>query len=265
MPSPKMSPGGGGGPSSSSGQQPQPTPSSPGEGAKVLQERLHQLLTRLSSTIELIKTWPESGGDGDASVHVETTTKLISSILEVINALQRVEHVVKQDTTLRKTLTDCKIPLDLLDLLDYGNGLNPDCFSRGLLREALGQLAGLKRRKLALEMLGIAVQKGLQIKDKEKTNKNNNNDTTNKKIDDSTTTTSSAAATTVVTNAPAAIDRTTTTNNDSSSDNKKRDLSSISEPADGDGVVEKVAEEYNDDHDDDAGTKPPVAKRLRME
>jgi hypothetical protein len=36
-----------------------------------------------------------------------------------------------------------------------------DCFSRGLLREALGQLAGLKRRKLALEMLGAAVQAGL--------------------------------------------------------------------------------------------------------
>ena len=30
-----------------------------------------------------------------------------------------------------------------------------------MLREALGQLAGLKRRKLALEMLGAAVQAGL--------------------------------------------------------------------------------------------------------
>lgn len=37
----------------------------------------------------------------------------------------------------------------------------PDCFSRGLLRESMGQLAGLKRRKLALEMLGAAVQAGL--------------------------------------------------------------------------------------------------------
>ena len=36
-----------------------------------------------------------------------------------------------------------------------------DCFSRGLLRESMGQLAGLKRRKLALEMLGSAVQAGL--------------------------------------------------------------------------------------------------------
>lgn len=39
--------------------------------------------------------------------------------------------------------------------------LRLDCFSRGLLREALGQLAGLKRRKLALEMLGAAIQNGL--------------------------------------------------------------------------------------------------------
>lgn len=37
-----------------------------------------------------------------------------------------------------------------------------DCFSRGLLKEARGQLAGLKRRKLALEMLGRAVQTGLK-------------------------------------------------------------------------------------------------------
>jgi hypothetical protein len=35
------------------------------------------------------------------------------------------------------------------------------------LREALGQLAGLKRRKLALEMLGNAVQSGLTKRDKE--------------------------------------------------------------------------------------------------
>ena len=42
-----------------------------------------------------------------------------------------------------------------------------DCFSRGLLREALGQLAGLKRRKLALEMLGAAIQAGLDKQDAE--------------------------------------------------------------------------------------------------
>jgi hypothetical protein len=43
--------------------------------------------------------------------------------------------------------------------------LNPDCFSRGLLRESLGQLKGLRRRKLALKMLGEAVHSGLQKKD----------------------------------------------------------------------------------------------------
>ncbi len=41
----------------------------------------------------------------------------------------------------------------------------PDCFSRGLVQEALGQLQGLKRRKKALEMLGAAVQAGLEQKD----------------------------------------------------------------------------------------------------
>jgi hypothetical protein len=129
-------------------------------GAKTLQEKLHELLTRLAATIELVKNWPESEGD-DASIHVETTTKLIASIKAVVGSVQKVDGVVKSDAELRKNLQDCLIPLDLLDLLDYGSGLNPDCFSRALLREALGQLAGLKRRKLALEMLGAAVQSGL--------------------------------------------------------------------------------------------------------
>lgn len=150
------------------------------------------MLTRLAKTTDLIKTWPESDGD-DASIHVQTTTKLINCVLDVVTALQKVEGAIKTDAVLKKSLQECKVPINLLDLLDHGNGLNPgksynsigwknvvlyysfqflnenffvlarrlDCFSRGLLREALGQLAGLKRRKLALEMLGAAIQNGL--------------------------------------------------------------------------------------------------------
>lgn len=136
----------------------------PLSGAKNLQERLHILLTRLAKTTDLIKTWPESDGD-DASIHVETTTKLITCVLGVVAALEKVEGVLKVDAVLKKSLQECKVPINLLDLLDHGNGLNPDCFSRGLLREALGQLAGLKRRKLALEMLGAAIQNGLDQQD----------------------------------------------------------------------------------------------------
>jgi hypothetical protein len=128
------------------------------EGSRILQERLHILLSRLSSTIDHVKNWPEASGD-DASIHVESTSKLIDCIRQVIASLEKVEDVVKTDSILKKSLNECSIPLDLLDLLD--SSLNPECFSRGLLREALGQLAGLKRRKLALEMLGAAVQAGL--------------------------------------------------------------------------------------------------------
>jgi len=127
------------------------------EGARKLQDQLHELLTRLAGTIEHVKNWPEST---DASKHVESTTKLIASIREIIASLQRVETCVKDDPELRTSLQNCLIPMDLLELLDYG--LNPDCFCRGLLREAMGQLQGLKRRKRALEMLGAAVQKGLE-------------------------------------------------------------------------------------------------------
>jgi hypothetical protein len=113
-----------------SGASSSPTGGSSGgntAGAKNLQERLHQLLTRLSATIELIKNWPTTDGD-DASIHVETTTKLIAAVLEVIVALQRAEGVVKADNDLRKSLQDCPVPINLLDLLDHGNGLNPGKF-----------------------------------------------------------------------------------------------------------------------------------------
>mmetsp|Transcript_43897 Transcript_43897/g.48868 ORF Transcript_43897/g.48868 Transcript_43897/m.48868 type:complete len:214 (-) Transcript_43897:598-1239(-) len=150
--------------SSRSAALPTPPKLSPPVGDKSLQERLHILLTHLATTTDLIKTWPESDGD-DASVHVETTTKLITAVLSVVTALQKVEGVIKADAVLKRSLQECKVPINLLDLLDHGNGLNPDCFSRGLLKEALGQLAGLKRRKLALEMLGAAIQTGLNQRD----------------------------------------------------------------------------------------------------
>ena len=125
-----------------------------------LQERLTELLTRISATIEVIRGWQTSEGD-DASIHVHTTTKLVSSVQELMAAIQRVEAVVQSSPEIGRQLESIPVPLDLLELLDHGNGLNPECFERGLLREALGQLAGLKRRKLALEMLSVTVQAGL--------------------------------------------------------------------------------------------------------
>jgi hypothetical protein len=108
------------------GASPSPTGSNAAAltGARNLQERLHNLLTKLSKTIEVIKDWKESDGD-DASIHHKTTTKLISSIMDVIVSLESVEGVVKADNTLRKSLQDCAVPINLLDLLDHGNGLNP--------------------------------------------------------------------------------------------------------------------------------------------
>ena len=126
-------------------------------GARDLQEKLHGLLSRLAGTMDHVKNWPEA--TEDTAVHVESTTRLIQSIHGIVAALQQVEQAVQKDPALKQQLQNCLIPMDLLELLDCG--LNPDLFSRGLLREAMGQLSGLKRRKQALEMLGSAVQKGL--------------------------------------------------------------------------------------------------------
>jgi hypothetical protein len=138
-------------------------PLRPGGDAKALQERLHELISRISDTTDVVKGWPESSGD-DASTHVRATSKLIQSIREIILAIERVEGVAKKDEVLWGKLQDCPIPLDLLDFLDCANGLNPEMFVRGLLREALSQLAGLRRRKVALEMLGSAIETGLEKK-----------------------------------------------------------------------------------------------------
>lgn len=128
--------------------------------ARALQERLHELLTRLSDATITMKNWEESSADSP-DVHIEATTSLITNIQEILKAIDRVETTVKNDEELFQTLQDCPIPLDLLDLMDCQGGLNPECFTRGLLKEALGQLAGLKRRKLALDMLGDAIERGL--------------------------------------------------------------------------------------------------------
>jgi hypothetical protein len=93
-------------------------------GARNLQERLHILLSRLAKTTDLVREWPESEGD-DSSIHAETTSRLIASILEVVSALQRVEGTIKADGDLKKALQECQVPINLLDLLDHGNGLNP--------------------------------------------------------------------------------------------------------------------------------------------
>mmetsp|Transcript_21157 Transcript_21157/g.29908 ORF Transcript_21157/g.29908 Transcript_21157/m.29908 type:complete len:192 (-) Transcript_21157:1203-1778(-) len=133
-------------------------------GIRVLQERLHELLSRIADVTDVVKNWSEAADD---SVHYNTTSKLIKHLLETIKAIERVEGVVKTDDVLRKSLQDCPIPLDLLELMEHGGGLNPDCFSQELLRGALGQLAGLKRRKLALERLGAAVEAGLKKRELE--------------------------------------------------------------------------------------------------
>lgn len=118
-----------------------------------------------------MKNWPTSDAQADSnSIHIETTNRLITSINSLVKDLQQVEGVIQANTTLRKELQECQVPINLLDLLDHGDGLNPDCFSRGLLKEALYQLGGLKRRKLALEMLGAAVQAGLDQQDAATTN-----------------------------------------------------------------------------------------------
>mmetsp|Transcript_461 Transcript_461/g.646 ORF Transcript_461/g.646 Transcript_461/m.646 type:complete len:237 (+) Transcript_461:121-831(+) len=134
-----------------------------------LQEALHTLLTRLSETSEIIQKWPEPESNSDhESIHAETTTKLIKSIHKVVNGIRLVEEKVnpnlgdekpsEQHIALANNLRQTAVPLDLLDMMDYAGGLNPDCFARGLLIEALQQFSNLSNRKSSMTMLANLVQ-----------------------------------------------------------------------------------------------------------
>ena len=63
------------------------------DSARSLQEGLHNLLTRLSETTNILKNWKEADAD-DSSIHVETTTRLIGSLQQVILAVKSVEEKV---------------------------------------------------------------------------------------------------------------------------------------------------------------------------
>ncbi len=150
-----------------------------------LLERLRILLNRLQASTEILQNWPETQGDS-AKIHADTATELIASIRKIVTGVRAVERHVNGTgpspaanipaeafEKFRSSLDEkCPIPLDLLDLLDIGQpfGINPQCYARGLMKEAMRQLAGLERRKNALAMLGKAIEKGL--------NERSNNDDT---------------------------------------------------------------------------------------
>ncbi|KAL7442541.1 hypothetical protein ACHAXM_008437 [Skeletonema potamos] len=144
-----------------------------------LLERLRILLNRLQASTEILQNWPEAQGDS-AKIHADTATELIASIRKIVTGVRAVERHVNGTgpspaanipaealEKFRLSLDEkCPIPLDLLDLLDIGQpfGINPLCYARGLMKEAMRQLAGLERRKNALAMLGKAIEKGLNAR-----------------------------------------------------------------------------------------------------
>ena len=153
------------------------TPTNPDTAAgEYLLERLRILLNRLQTSADILQNWPETQGDS-SKVHADTGKELIASIRKIVTGLRSVERHVNGTgpspaanipaEALEKFRTSidekCPIPLDLLDLLDIGQpfGINPQCYARGLMKEAMRQLTGLERRKKALTMLGDAIEKGL--------------------------------------------------------------------------------------------------------
>ena len=115
----------------------------------------------LYHTTELVKKWPESD---DTSTHVETTTKLIGLAPGGCGDLSgqlRTRSWPKGGTAdpgdkkLSDELRKVQVPLDLLELLDYGGGINPDTYARALLREADRQIKKLNRREARPGLAGL--------------------------------------------------------------------------------------------------------------
>ena len=146
-----------------------------------LQERLHTLLTRLSDTGEILKKWPETKTGDDSSIHIRTTDKLINSIQRIIDGIKQVEEKVNSipaegqatssdedaNNIIANKLRQIAIPLDLLDMMDFAGGINPDCFARGLIKEALRQMGNLQRRKTSMRMLAVTIQNGMDAREKQ--------------------------------------------------------------------------------------------------
>jgi len=146
-----------------------------------LLDRLRILLNRLQSTAEILQNWPETKGDDSKRVHAQSSAELIASIRRIALGVRSVERHVNgtgeggggggggggsASTEAFRTSLDEEypIPLDLLDLLDVGQptfGINPQCYARGLMVEALRQLSVLERRKRALNMLARSIEGGM--------------------------------------------------------------------------------------------------------
>ncbi len=52
-------------------------------------------------------------------------------------------------------------------MMDFAGGVNPDCFARGLIKEALRQMGNLQRRKASMRMLAITIQNGMNEREKQ--------------------------------------------------------------------------------------------------
>jgi len=160
------------------------------DAGEYLLDRLRILLSRLQTTAEILQNWPETSsaqqGNDSAKVHAETSTELIASIRKIALGIRSIERHVNGTAggggggtgssstaaaadAFRTSLEEnYPIPLDLLDLLDVGQptfGLNPQCYARGLIVEALRQLSVLERRKRAASMLAIFIEEGLTKSD----------------------------------------------------------------------------------------------------
>jgi Transcription factor subunit Med10 of Mediator complex len=146
-------------------------------GAKIFQDQLHELITRLTMTMDHVKNWNEATANDNTTtsstnntsssmIHFESTTRLIALIQNIVKSIQKVETTLQNNVELRQVLQNVYVPYDLLDLLDYTN-INPDMYLRGLVTEAMGQLVGLQRRKNALQLLSTSIESKLNEQDEQ--------------------------------------------------------------------------------------------------
>jgi Transcription factor subunit Med10 of Mediator complex len=159
-------------------------------GAKVFQDQLHELITRLTMTMDHVKNWNEATANDNTTtstsntsssmIHFESTTRLIALIQNIVKSIQKVETTLQNNVELRQVLQNVFVPYDLLDLLDYTN-INPDMYLRGLVTEAMGQLVGLQRRKNALQLLSTSIESKLNEQDEQQRRQKLRQDRRNKK------------------------------------------------------------------------------------
>jgi len=157
-------------------------PESDGTDNSIHAETTTKLIRSIEKVVDAIKLVEEkvnpnlgddgnggSGGGGMSVGNVPSATGATGNASEKEQQNRQQLQQQEDNMALGHKLRQTAVPLDLLDMMDADPdaGLNPDCFARGLLNEALRQFSNLNERKASMNMLASFVENAFERRERE--------------------------------------------------------------------------------------------------